>query len=81
RYLSTYIDCGRSQIGESADSYDVVLTIFTEVDSASGGQTRVATSIDAMARPATYSQAYSRCATTTVLEATVVKLLKARLGA
>jgi hypothetical protein len=80
-YLSTYIDCGRSQIGESADSYDVVLTIFTQADSTAGGETRVTTSVDAVARPATYSQAYSRCATKYVLEARVIKLLKARLGA
>ncbi|MFI5228189.1 MAG: hypothetical protein ACHQWU_03915 [Gemmatimonadales bacterium] len=77
-YLSTYIDCGRSQIGESADSYDVVLTVYTQVDSAAGGA-QVVTSVDAVARPATYSQGYSRCSTKYVLEAMVVQLLKARL--
>ncbi|HXD49154.1 MAG TPA: hypothetical protein VN600_10285 [Gemmatimonadaceae bacterium] len=79
-YLSTYIDCGRSQIGESADSYDVVLTIFTQADSTAGGETRVTTSVDAVARPAAFSQAYSRCTTKYVLEGRVMKLLKARLS-
>lgn len=80
-YLSTYIDCGRSQIGESADSYDVILTILTQADSTANGETRVTTSVDAMARPAAFSQAYSRCTTKYVLESRVMKLLKARLGA
>ncbi len=77
-YLSKYIDCGETQIGENADSYDVTLTIYTQLQAGTGGGTQVTTTVEAAARPAAFAQAYSRCASKGVLEGKLVELLKAR---
>jgi hypothetical protein len=77
-YLSKYIDCGESQIGASADTYDVVLTIFTQVLTADGGATKVSTSLDAVAKPPAFSQSYSHCSSKSVLEHAIADQLRAR---
>ena len=79
-HLSHYIDCGETQIGENADSYDVVLTVYTQLQAGTGGvgSTQVSTTIDAVARPAAFAQAYSHCSSKGVLERKLVDLLKSR---
>jgi hypothetical protein len=65
--LSRYFDCGTTQVGPNAESYDVYLTVLTSVASDAGGA-KVATVVDASAKPVAFSQAYSACSTTTALE-------------
>ncbi len=77
--LSRLIDCGTSQMGPSADDYDVRLTVFTDVHAGDGGAT-VTTSLEALARPINYAQEFSHCSTKGVLEQRIVDLLQARLG-
>lgn len=79
-YLSKYIDCGQTQIGENADSYDVMLTVYTQLQAGTGGvgSTQISTTVDAAARPAAFAQAYARCSSKGVLESKLVDLLKAR---
>jgi len=78
--LSRYIDCGNStQIGPNADAYDVNITMFAELHAADAGGTAVTTTMDVMARPATFAQEYSHCATKGVLETRFFDILKARL--
>jgi hypothetical protein len=77
--LSTYIECGKTQIGENADSYDVVLTVLTSVQPGNSGGSNVVTTIEASAKPVTYSQEYSRCSSKGRLEAQLVDSLMARL--
>lgn len=77
--LSRYIDCGLTQIGPNADSYDVVLTILSQLQSAPNGGTTIVTTVESSARPATYSQEYSRCSSKGVLEARLTDSLVARL--
>ena len=56
--LSRYIDCGTTQIGENADSYDVYLTITTRVDEEqSSGVSIMHTTFEALARPIAFSRA------------------------
>ncbi|WP_337169412.1 hypothetical protein [Gemmatimonas aurantiaca] len=79
--ISTYLDCGNSQIGPNADSYDVYLNVSTKVTPGpAAGTARLATLLEAQARPATYNQAYSVCSTRGVLEQKLADVVKARLA-
>jgi hypothetical protein len=77
--LSRYINCGTTQIGPNADAYDVYLIVQTQVRPDPAGTTTVATTIEAMARPITFSQDYSRCSSTGALEARIASVAKALL--
>lgn len=77
--LSMILDCGNTQIGPNADSYDVYLKVMTTVSGAGAGSARIATLVEAQARPATYNQAYNSCATKGYLEPRLVDLVTRRL--
>jgi len=77
--LSRFIDCGNSQMGPSADDYDVRLTVLTDVRATDGG-TIVTTSFEAMARPMNYAQEYSRCSSKGTFEQRLIDVLQARLA-
>ena len=77
--LSRYIDCGTTQIGENADSYDVYLTITTQVDEAPNGLSVMRTTFEAMARPVAFSREYSRCSSKGELEKRLADAVKAQL--
>jgi len=77
--LSMYLDCGNSQIGPNADSYDVYLTVSTTVTPGASGTAAMATMLEAQARPATYNQAYHVCSSKGVLEQKLADQVKARL--
>lgn len=78
--LSRYIDCGQAQIGPNADSYDVVLTVVTQLTPNNDKTTTVATSVLASAKPVTYNQGYSQCSTKGGLEAKVLSVLRTALA-
>ena len=78
--LSRYIDCGTTQIGENADSYEVFLTLTTHVDEdASSGLSLMRTTFEAMARPIAFSREYSRCSSKGVLEKKLAEAVQAQL--
>lgn len=78
--LSRYIDCGNStQIGPNADAYDVNITMFAELHPGEAGATVLSTTMDAVARPATFAQEYSHCSSKGALETRFADILKARL--
>jgi hypothetical protein len=77
--LSRFIDCGTTQIGENADSYDVHLTISVQLRPEEGGITRLETMFEAMAKPVSFSREYSRCSSRGVLEARIADAVKAQL--
>lgn len=78
--LSRYIDCGTTQIGENADSYEVYLTITTRVDEEpASGLSILHTTFEAMARPIAFSREYSRCSSKGVLEKKLVEAVQAQL--
>jgi hypothetical protein len=81
KYLSQLMDCGNSQIGPNADTYDVFLSVLTTVMADGTTGARIATVLDAQARPATYNQPYSRCTTKGALELRISELVTARLKA
>jgi hypothetical protein len=77
--LSRYIDCGQAQSFPSADTYDVHLSVLTQVAAGESGVTTVSTLVQASARPMTVSGDYSRCSSKGTLEARIVDAVKARL--
>lgn len=78
--LSRYIDCGTTQIGENADSYDVYLTISTSVDEVPAtGLSALHTTFEAMAKPIAFSRDYSRCSSKGELEKRIADAVKAQL--
>lgn len=78
--MSKYLDCGTTQIGPNADSYDIVLNVNTNVVANGAAESTVTTTFEAMARPATLSQAYSRCTSKGLFESRLTEIVKARLS-
>jgi hypothetical protein len=77
--LSNYFECGTTQVGPNADSYEMYLTILTQLDSVSAAQTRMTTSISAAAKPMLFAQEYSRCTSKGTLEKEILAGVKAKV--
>lgn len=75
--LSRYLDCGSPQARPSADFYDVNLSVITQLTRVDSATTRVLTTVDAMARPVSFSGEYVRCATTGEIEARIARRIEA----
>src|SRR6266699_1687633 len=58
--LSKYLDCGAAQARPSADFYDVNLSVITQLAPVDSANTKVVTTVDAMARPVSFSGEYIR---------------------
>jgi hypothetical protein len=78
--LTTYIDCGDTQGGRSAETYEVMLSIYSQIQSAGPNTNRVRSSFQAMARPVSISSDYRRCQSTGALEKRFGELLRKHLG-
>jgi hypothetical protein len=79
--LSRLIDCGQTQVGPNADSYDVYMTVLTALSPGTNGSTVLTTSFQAQAKPVIVSQAYQACTdrgelTSRIIEAVRTKLMK-----
>lgn len=79
--LSRYMDCGQTQIGPNADSYEVYLILAVQVRDAGPSSSTLTTTFEANARPIAFSQGYSRCTTNGALEAKLLGAVKALLSA
>ncbi|MEO5567178.1 MAG: hypothetical protein ABIR92_01715 [Gemmatimonadaceae bacterium] len=77
--LSAYIECGDTQGGPNADSYEVYLTVMTQVEAEGATQSKVTTTITAAAKPLQFAQEFSRCSTKDVLEAKIAQAIEARV--
>ena len=79
--LSRYVDCGQTQIGPNADSYEVFITLLVHVRPGNNPATSssLVTTFEASARPLAFSQAYSRCSTKATLERRLLEIVKAQL--
>ena len=78
--LSRYIECGSTQIGDNADSYDVFLTVSTTVKADPGsGIAVLETMFESQAKPVSFSREYARCSTKGLLEQRIVEAVKAQL--
>lgn len=77
--LGKYIDCGKTQGFPSADSYDVYLTITTQVRPAEQGTAMLSTLVEAAARPMAFSGEYIKCSSFGVVESLILDGVRARL--
>ena len=77
--LSRYLDCGNTQIGPNADSYDVFLSVITTVTPEGKSGATLTTAVDAQARPVSFNQAYSHCSSKGGIEMRIADLVTARL--
>ena len=75
--LARYIDCGTTQIGPNAESYDITLTLTTSLASTQGGATAMTINLEASAKPPAFSQEPFRCSTKGNLEQRVKDLTSA----
>jgi hypothetical protein len=78
--LSKYINCGNTQGGQSADGYEIQLTIQTVLQAADGGTTRVLSTVSAEGRPITIAGEYTHCASTGNLERRVAEIVGSQLS-
>ena len=72
--LTRYIDCGSTQGGPSAETYDIILAIRTQMQPVDAGM-RVTTSLQASGRHPSISGDYVNCASTGRLEARIGELI------
>lgn len=80
--LTRYIDCGTTQIGPNADSYEVMLTVLTKVQQSRSdtANTTVATTVEARARPIQFRGDYVRCTSKGALESRLLEVLNVHLA-
>jgi hypothetical protein len=79
--LRRYIDCGSTQGGPNADTYDVWLSVTAAAAPKAANATEVSVQLQAMARPVTFAGEYFKCATTRGLENALFAILSRRLAA
>jgi hypothetical protein len=77
--LSKLLDCGESAGGLNADTYEVNLSVLTQLQSNAAGGTTVATRVDAVAKPASTAGQYSSCVSTGQLETRLVRFIESQL--
>jgi hypothetical protein len=77
--LVRLIDCGTTQGGPSADTYDIRLSVLTQVTPAEGGGSSIITTVDAVGRPVAFSGEYVRCTSTGSLETRIADAIQAQL--
>lgn len=76
--LSRYFDCGTTQIGANADSYEILLTVLAQLKPAPASMTTIEITVKAVARPVAFRQAYSDCQpkATGALDERLVEILR-----
>jgi hypothetical protein len=77
--LPRLIDCGTTQGGPSAETYDIRLSVLTQVTAGENGGSSITTTVDAMGRPVAFSGEYVRCTTTGSLETRIIDAIQAQL--
>jgi hypothetical protein len=78
--LARYIDCGTTQIGPNAESYDINLTVTTALKATPGGATAMSIVVQASARPMAFAQDPFPCSTKGSLEQRIQDLTTALIS-
>jgi hypothetical protein len=78
--MSKYINCGNTQGGNSADSYEIILSVSSRAQAAESGTTSLVTSVEAQGRPITLAGEYTRCTSTGDLEMRIARVVTAYLN-
>ncbi|MDQ6611203.1 MAG: hypothetical protein M3Y64_02110 [Gemmatimonadota bacterium] len=77
--LSRLFDCGETQIGPNADSYEVFLIVLAQVTPVAAASASLTTTIDASAKSIANAQGYIKCSSKGVLETRLLAGIKAGL--
>lgn len=78
--LSRFLDCGTTQVGANADSYEVFLTVMVQARAGRApGTTSMSTLVEATARSIAFSQAPSKCNNLGVIESRLIEAVKAQI--
>jgi hypothetical protein len=77
--LTRYLDCGRTQIEQNAETYEVHLEVMTKLTKGPEGTTLIGTTVEAQAKPTKFAGEYVRCRSKGTLEARVAEVLKVNL--
>jgi hypothetical protein len=78
--LTRILDCGNTQGGPSAETYEIVMTIRTQLRPAGAGVTTLATEIEASGKPVSFAGDYVRCTSKRMLEQQIFDTVKRRLS-
>ena len=78
--MSKYINCGNTQGGNSADSYEIILSVSTHAQASESRTTTLVTSVEAQGRPITLAGEYTHCTSTGGLETRIAQLVTAQLN-
>ena len=78
--LTKYIDCGSTQGTPSAETYEVLITLHSQLQAATPNNTTVTTTFQSMGRPVSVSSEYRTCTSTGALEKSIGDLLRTRLS-
>jgi hypothetical protein len=79
--LSRYLECGRSQVEQNADEYEINLSVLTTAQASDSTQTTVTTTVQASAKGLQFAGQFSQCTSKGELEARLQRLLKQALEA
>ncbi len=79
--LMRLIDCGTTQIGPNADSYEVRLSVLTTLQRSRSDTTKttIATRVSALAKPVAFAGEYRPCTSKSALEQQLLTTLKVQL--
>jgi hypothetical protein len=77
--IGEYLNCGNGEGGPSADIYEINLSMVSKLQPNSYGGTTITTTVDGVAKPASFSGDYIKCGTTGELEKRLVKLVEDKL--
>ena len=73
--LTRYLDCGQAQGFKSAETYEISLSVITQLRPEGTSQTTAATVVQASAKPVNFAGEYSACTSTGELEKRVADVL------
>jgi hypothetical protein len=73
--LTRYLDCGQAQGFKSAETYEINLSVLTQLKSAGTSRTTAATVVQASAKPVNFAGEFSACSSTGELEKRVADVL------
>lgn len=79
--LSTYFECGSTQGGANADSYELHVSVLADLKPLRADSTRTSmtVTVSASAKPLQFGQDFSRCSTKAALERRLVDVVSAAL--
>ena len=77
--LTRFFDCGRAQGGPSAETYELTMTVLSELQSGTPGLTTATTTVRATARPVSFVGEGVVCSSTGKLEERIGDLIAAFL--